>query len=308
MNAEEKRRQEWLAERRELITASDAAAILGEDPYRGEHAIYLEKVFAVEPEESTLMRRGRRHEAAIALEYAEQTGRPVRAFPEYTIIRHPSIPWLAFTPDRAIDPTELAPAPAGCSGPAPLQIKLGLGSAKAWGEDAPVYYRVQVQIEIACYGASWGALAGLLGPGPLHTVDEPRHDRFLEGALPLLEAFRDRVRRREPPEADGLPGTTEVIKRLFGRHGNGETIALDHEALGLADELDAAKAAEREAGAVVQALKNRIRARLGEATHGALPDGSYLSLDDRHRSAYEVQAVDYRALRRWWPKRRMRRR
>jgi putative phage-type endonuclease len=306
--SEDKRREEWLAERRELITASDAAAILGEDPRRGEHAVYLEKVFAVEPEESVLMRRGRRHEAAIAEEYAEQTGRPVRALGDFVITRHPSIPWLAATLDRVIEPTELAPAPPGCSGPAPLQIKLGLGSAKAWQDEAPIYYRVQVQIEIACYGSSWGALAGLLGPGPLDVSDERRHDGFLEGALPLLEQFRDRVRRREPPEADGLPGTTEVIKRLFGRHGNGETIALDHEALGLADELDAAKAAARDAGAIVQALKNKIRARLGPATHGALPDGSFLSLDERHRGAYEVEAVDYRALRRWWPKRRIRRR
>ncbi len=306
--SDEKVRQEWLAERRELVTASDAAAILGEDPRRGAHAVYLEKVFAVEPEESVMMRRGRRHEAAIADEYADQTGRPVRALGDFVITRHAAIPWLAATLDRVIEPTELAPAPPGCSGPAPLQIKLGLGSAKAWQEEAPVYYRVQVQIEIACYGSSWGALAGLVGPGPLETVDEPRHDLFLEGALPLLEEFRDRVRRRDPPEADGLPGTTEVLKRLFGRHGNGDTVALDREALGLADELELAKVAARDAGAVVQALKNRIRARLGAASHGALPDGSFLSLDDRHRSAYEVEAADYRALRRWWPKRRMRRR
>jgi putative phage-type endonuclease len=302
------RREEWLAERRELITASDAAAILGEDPRRGALAVYLEKVEGIEPEENVLMRRGRRHEAAIADEYGDQTGRPVSAFPDFTIVRHPSIPWLAFTPDRIIEPTELAPAPPGCAGPAPLQIKLGLGSARSWHDEAPVYYRVQVQIEIACYGASWGALAGLVGPGPLHVTDEPRHDAFLDGALPLLEEFRDRVRRHDPPEADGLEGTTEAIKRLWGRVGNGKTEALDLYALRLVEELDAAKAREQEAGREVQALKNRLRARLGPATHGALPDGSFLSLEERSRRAFEVEAAQFRVLRRWWPKRRLRRR
>lgn len=301
-------RADWLVLRREHVTASDVPAILGVDPHRGAFEVWAEKVGALEAEEILAMRRGRRHEAPIADEYAEETGRPVRHLGDFELQRHPAIPWLAATLDRVTEATIARPAPAGCAGAGPLQIKMAIGSAREWEDEPPLRFQIQVQIEIACYGAAWGSLAGLLGPQPLHVTDWPRHEAFLAAALPRLEEFRQRVIDRHPPEADGSPGTTEAVKRLWGTRGDGSTVALDHDALSLANELDHAKAKADEWSLAAQRLKNQLRARIGAATFGALPDGSFLTLKTTAREAYEVAATEYRALRRWWPKRRLRRR
>lgn len=306
------KRDQWLAARRACVTASDVAAILGEDPRRGPLAVYASKVGEFEAEETLPMRRGRRLEGIIAAEYEEQTGRPVASVPEYELLFHPDVRWLAATLDRKVLATEAAPDPFGKAdvGPArtavsraraPLQIKYALGSASHWKDEPPLAYAVQVTIEMACAGSMWGALCGMVGPGPLKTFDLPRNDGFLDAAIPRLEAFWLAVKRREPPEADGLPGTSEAIKRLWADE-DGETIPLDREALKFADDLDSAKARVSAAGATVKELQNKLRARMGSASFGALPDGTYLKAPKRKRRAHEVEGSEFRVLERFWPR------
>jgi hypothetical protein len=127
-----------------------------------------------------------------------------------------------------------------------------------------------------------------------------RNDAFLAAALLKLEEFWIRVQRRDPPEADALPGTTEVIKRLWSEE-SGETIALDHIALDLADRLESAKLAKKAEEARVEELQNKLRTRLGSATFGALPDGSLLSLRTVERAGYAVDPCEFRQLRRIRP-------
>lgn len=314
-------RDRWLAARREVIdghvviTASDIAAILGEDDRRGPLQVALSKAHGYEPEDNLVMRRGRRLEQFLAEEYQEQTGRPVLGMPEYELVFHPDVPWIACTPDRKTLATEDEPDPFGRVdvGPravdrarAPLQIKYATGSAAKWKDGPPLAHVIQVAIEIACCDAEWGALCGMVhGAAPLKHFDLPRHDGFIRAALPRLEAFSMSVARGEMPEADGLPGTTEALKHLFADE-DGETIPLDAEALRLADALDQAKTREGAAHQTVTELENRLRARMGSASFGALNDGSFIALPVTKRAGYRVEPTTYRALRRFWP--RMRRR
>ncbi len=304
------KREQWLAQRRDYVTASDVAAILGEDPRRGALAVYASKVGNFEVEETLPMRRGRRFEAAIGDEYEDQTGRPVVGVPEHELCLHPTIPWLAATLDRKLLATEEAPDPFGVVdvGPqavsrarAPLQIKMALGSASEWKDEPPLGYAIQVTIEMACAGSTWGALCGMVGPGPLKTFDLPRNDRFLDVALPKLEEFWLRVKRRDPPEADGLPGTSEAIRKLWADE-DGSTIALDREALDMVVALDGAKDRRTAEDRTADELANKLRARLGSASFGALPDESFLTLRKIKVKGYSVEPNEYRALRRWWPR------
>jgi len=300
----ERTREDWLAERRELITASDAGAILEMDPTRGPLRVFIEKVHGVEPEDAPWMRRGRRFEAPIAEEYAEVTGRPVDTPDPYAIVRHPAIQWLGATLDRITTGSELCPAPA--EGHAPLELKNVSGlKASEWRDEAPTHYLAQVQIQIACTGWQWASLAALVGGMTLAWRDVPRHERFLAAALPRLEAFRLRVQRREPPEADGLPGTTAALKALYSIE-DGETETLDQEALRMADDLDSAKAREKAAATTVRELKNKLLRRIGSATFGALPDGSLLTLKTQGHDGYEVREKECRVLRRVYPRLRRR--
>jgi putative phage-type endonuclease len=298
-------REQWLARRRDLVTASDIAAILGVDPRRGPLAVYAAKVSdVVEPEERRWMAFGRRVEGAIADWYADETGRPALDLGAHEIQVHPDIPWLGATLDRRTAGSEAHPAPA--DGQGPLEAKAVAGfKAREWVEDPPLPYIVQVQVQMACTGAQWGSLAALVGGIALAWKDLVRDEAFLAAALPVLEAFRMRVLRRDPPEADALPGTSEALRKLFPQD-DGETVPLEAEALALADEWEAAKLLKTDAESKVDELGNKLRLRIGSATFGALPDGSLLSLKLTKRAGYTVQETSYRQLRRSRPKLRRR--
>lgn len=303
-------RSRWLAARRELVTASDVAAILGEDPRRGPLAVYCDKLGAEEQQETVPMRRGRRFEDAIAHEYHDQTGRPVGDLPEYEITRHPDLSWLGATLDRTTDGCPAAPDPFGGTvaesrdgrvvGRVPLQIKMAIGSARDWEEEPPLGYVVQVQVEMACAGSNWGALAALVGPGPLATVDLVRDDAFFAALIPALEKFRWHVEKRIPPEADAKPGTSAAIRRLWGVP-DGATVALP-DALDLVEQWEAAEHRIGAAKHTADELENKLRARLGSASFGALKDGSFLALPLQKRAGYTVAPTSFRVLRRMRPR------
>ena len=293
-------RAAWLARRRELVTASDAASILGAGR-RSPFAVWAEKVGEIETEDNVDMARGQRFEGVIADEYALQTGRPVfTPADEHEITIHPDLPWLGATLDRrTLDPTMPA-----ARGEGPLQIKMAIGSARDWKDEPPLGYLVQVQIESACSRSLWGALAALVGPGPLKVVDLERDDAFLRVAIPRLEEFHWRVVNRRPPEADGSASTTAALKALYGAEDGG-TVELDAAALADVEAWEAHDILVQAEAEQAEAARNRLRARLGGASFGRLPDGTFLSLNVTKRRGYTpapVAPTTYRTLRRVFPR------
>jgi len=296
-------REAWLAERRKLIGASEVAAILGVDPRMGPLAVYASKVSdTADVEETRWMKWGRRVEGAIADGYADETGRPVVDCGAHEIRRHPYAPFLGATLDRLTGGSLAHPEPIEGMLRVPLEAKAVAGfKAKEWAEDPPLHYQVQLQAQLACTGAQWGSLVALIGGISLAWRDLLRNDAFLAAALPKLEEFWLRVERRQPPDADGLPGTTAAVRALWSEE-DGETVPLDVEALELVSLWEKAKAIEKGTEDEIETLGNRLRARMGSASFGALPDGSMLTLRTTKRAGYTVQPTEYRALRRWWPK------
>jgi putative phage-type endonuclease len=293
-------REQWLARRRELITASDVAAILGEDPRRGPLAVYAEKIGVLEPEENRAMRRGRRLEPVIAEEYSEETGRPVFPLDPYDIAIHPDVKWMGATRDRETAGCEQNPGLA--DGRAPLELKGVAGSnVRAWRDDPPAYFQIQVQIQMACTGAQWGSLTALLSGLAITWKDLARDDRFLRLAYPRLDEFRLRVLRRDPPDADGLHSTGGILRALYA-DGDGETVYLGDDSEQLVDEWEKAKADERDGKARGKRLRNTLMRRIGANSFGNLPDGSWLARRTVERDDYEVEGTTYQTLRREWPK------
>ena len=293
-------RASWLARRRELVTASDAAAILGEDQRRGPLAVYAEKLGA-ETEETLPMRRGKRMEAVIAAEYEEQTGRAVKAPGEFTIFVHPDVPWLGATPDRLVSDEALW---------LPLEIKLAIGSGRDWRDEPPISYLFQLQVQIACMVVPRGSLAGLIGPGPLAVSDHALDPELLALMLPRLEHFRWHVAKQQPTpcnaegcvmQADAKPGTSAAVRRLW-RTVNDQTVPLGDHGIVLAERLAQAKAEGGRAKKQADALENEMRALLGDAGLGALPDGRFVRRLARKRGAYQAAASEWVQLDVWSPK------
>lgn len=290
-------RDQWLLARRELVTASDVPAILGMSERRDAIAVYLDKIGRGTDEESEVMARGRDFEEPIARAYARQTGRHVRGLGDFEMRVHPTIPWLAATPDRIVfKRVDELPgyAKARAAGSVSmdvdpnsvcgvLQLKQATGSRERWDEAPPEEYVVQTQIEIHCVGTTWGALAGMVDMHrPLVCVDLGRDDELLADALPHLERFRWHVKERIPPPPQGARSLPSV-RRLYHGRSSGETITLDDYALDTVlrwkqagiDELTNANLATR--------YEAELRALLGPDTYGELPDGSYI---ERHVTAH----------------------
>lgn len=297
-------RDQWLALRRELITASDAAAILGEDKRRGPLAVYAEKVGALPtPEDLDYFAFGRDVEGAIGKAYGRKTGRPVRELGRFDLRRHPDLPWLGATRDFETEGTPELPAPA--EGPAPLEAKaVATFKAGAWAEEPPLFYQIQVQVQMAVTGAQWGAIVALMGGVGVVHKDLPRDDGFLAAALPRLEEFWWRVKRRQPPEPDATPATSEAVRALFAETDGSTVLLEDPETRAMADELEALNTRMKADERAAKLLENRLRFRVGSATWGALTDGSFLVLKKTNVKGHTttVEPYTYRALRRWRPR------
>lgn len=90
---------EWLAARRDYITATDIPPLLGLSPWKCEQDVADEKLSGNGVESTLVMRVGSALEDLIAAAYSEQTGRRVRRVRGLWVSR--SVPWAAASPDAA---------------------------------------------------------------------------------------------------------------------------------------------------------------------------------------------------------------
>jgi putative phage-type endonuclease len=290
-------KEQWLIWRREHVTASDAAAILGENDRRGPLAVYLEKTgLASGPEETVLMRHGRRMESVIADWYAEEKQRPLIDLGPLTVVQHPDLAWLGATLDRMHEDAALGPLEAKA---------VGGGQVSRWKDDeAPDEYRIQLQIQMACTGAQMGVLAAVLYGVQLAVREEQRHEGFLRAVLPRLEEFQWRVLNKRPPEADATDGTKEALAKAFP-NTDGSVVRLDEDALDIADAMAAARVEEKRYKEAAEECRNRLVQRMGAAQSALLPDGSTLSLPLIKQPGYTVEpGPGYRKLSRSYKKKR----
>lgn len=87
-----------LEERRQGVTSTDVAKLVGVSPYGTKHNVYLDKRGLVESSQDTLATRiGNTVESLIVALYEEETGATTT---KSGTVRHPTEPWMLGTPDR----------------------------------------------------------------------------------------------------------------------------------------------------------------------------------------------------------------
>jgi putative phage-type endonuclease len=285
-------RDEWLAKRKEYLTASDVAAVLGVDPRRGPLAVYAAKVGTTEDDfAGDWLDFGRDVEGAIANLYQKRTGRTVKDLGATTLCVHPEIPWLAATLDRVVEHNadELTP----------LELKsvqmIGV-SPRQWEQQPPVHYQVQLLIQCACIGADWGTIAGLFPGYELAHRDLDFDADLFANMVPKLEDFWKCVQDKTPPPIDQLPGTLDVVKRLYADE-DGETVDMSCH-MELIEQWEAAKLTRNGCEKRVKKLEAQLRSVMGKATFGRLNDGTIMTLKTTHKKGHTVKPTSYRTLRR----------
>lgn len=202
---------------------------------------------------------------------------------DYTLYRHEELPWLGATPDGLIhDPVR---------GIGAIEAKnVGEYNAHEWREELPLRVQVQTQHQMLCMGASYAVIVGLIGGNRLVYREIPRHDRFIGAMLPRLRDFWGYVERwpthQELPPIDGSEATARALARLYAKC-NGDETSLSPQFVGVFDELQTIKAEQKKLKERRTALENQVKAALGKAETGWLPDG--------RRFSWKEQTAEYAA-------------
>ena len=289
-------RNAWLAARQEGIGGSEAAAVLGLNPWKSAFALWAEKTGKVEPDdlsENESVEWGTLLEPAIAEKYAKVTGRDlcVPVCTENGIMRHPDYPFIIGTPDRMIRDTK------GIVGV--LEVKTtGSHRAADWQTEPPVHYQVQGQQYAAISGVNLISYAVLIGGQKFHWCDMVRNDRFIAHLIEKEEWFWDLVRRDIPPPTDASKSTAAALAKLYARPvDTAEPVMLDFDLMELAERRREIMETIRAAEAEKTGIESRIKAAIGESPVGYFPDGSGFRWSMQSNKQYVVEASERRVLR-----------
>jgi putative phage-type endonuclease len=249
--------------RRQGIGGSDIAAILGVNPYRSAHDVWLEKVGYTEPADdppSEAAYWGQQIEDILAAEYAKRENVRLLHVPTANgIVISPTEEWVMGSPDRLVDAAPLVG----------LELKMaGLRQAGRWGEPGtdqiPEGYLLQVQWYARLTEAVRWDLAVLLGQEFRIYRVNPHPD--LHQALHDIAArfWFDHVVPKVAPEIDHSEGARRLMHTVFPIQQDEIRPATDEEVL-LAHDLRTASR-ELERFALVQAkLRNLLCSHIGFA-------------------------------------------
>lgn len=289
-------RASWLAARSKSIGASEAAALFGVSRWDTITTLWARKTGRLveqDEEMSKLLKWGLRLEPAIAAGYEEDSGRKLRRAGQYAVATHHTLPMTA-TPDFWIVEAHDRPDENGLAECKNVSIWM----QRHWDDGVPDYVQIQAQHQMACTGADYVTVLPLFGGNDDRPTDVDRNNRFIEQLEEQVDWFWKFVERDVPPPVDGSERTLNAIKKLYPLD-NGEEVVLPEEAAAWWQQLEDAKAAEKLAKAAKVDAETRLKAAIGPALFGRLPDGRRLVLKTYANpgSVTEVAPFKYRTLR-----------
>lgn len=298
----------WRAARGAGIGGSEVAALYPNPraktgthhPWLSEYKLWALKTGRLRSPPATLrdaphLWLGQKLEPVVREAYQELTGYVVKE--GSTMLRHPELACMIANTDGEIEAVDER-------GPGVFEGK----TTTFWSKDdwadgkTPIYYQAQTQHYMACTGLLWaGVIVFIQGQRglPFLTRVIERNDAFIERMLERIDKWWTRhVINDEPPEVDGSEQTKDAIADIFPEP-TVERIAMSEKWISVRDRLSEVKSNIRELEAEKSTLENKIRAAIGEAEYGELPDGTGWSLKTTHRKGYTkvVKPATFRQLR-----------
>lgn len=262
-----KDREAWLRERKTGLGGSDAAAIMGLNPYRTPLDVYRDKMgLSEEIEVNADMRRGNVLEPVAAEEYAAETGREIRRQP---LRRHPEFPWMIANVDRQVF--------AG-SGEGSFKVETtGVLEIKCPGiytfaqikrRGLPDHMTLQIIHYLAVTGYEWGSFA-LFNSERMDLLhfDIQRDDDLIETLIERERAFwHDHVLAEIPPEET----VEEEIE--IPEFTSGEFVVIENDSVWNKAAKDLREATELmdAAKALKDQASDRIKSMMDEHEHDAV--------------------------------------
>lgn len=293
--------ERWHELRRQGITASEIAAVMGISPWQSPFSLYWQKANDWRSEGNEYTSAGRHLEDAIASWFAAMqpfVGVTCRA----GLYAHADRPWQLATPDRLLCDPQMHdnPFPGDPTYPyehpwqpvALLECKWVAYSWDGWGEpgtdDIPVYYRAQCLWQLDVLGVDEVHVAAL-GPGGFRAYVVRRDEDDLAVMRAAGEAFHKRLAAGDPPDLDSHSATLGALKRLYPSVGEGDVEIPED----LAEAYRTARANKAAIEKVIGWCEASIRNRLGDTYARAVRDGSTVA----SRSVFTQDRIDSKRLR-----------
>lgn len=295
-------REQWLAARRQDVTASTVGGLLGVSDYVTAYGLWALKSGRIEedPEDNPAMKRGRLLEpVALQLLAEERPGWAIEAPGVY--LRDPAVR-LGATPDAYATRPDIA-------GRGVVQVKTTTETVfrSKWVDPdtrdvvPPLWIVAQAIVEAHLSGAAWACVACLVvGYGlDLHVVDVPIHSGLINRIRAEVVEFWRRVAEGDPPPAD-YGRDAAIIAGLYADDDGSEIDLSDDERIAdLITERAKLKAIEAQGSAAEKARKpidTEIVHRLGNATRARLSGGVTVEAKTVKRSGFTVAPSSYRTV------------
>ena len=282
-------RARWLRARRDGIGGSDAAAVLGVNPYSSALDVYADKVGLYgdgDEDPSEYARWGKILEPLILEEFRRVTGRKV--IRDGRLLRSRSRPWQMSTLDGR-----------QYKRPSALPGLIELKTTKFEWERIPEDLWAQVQHQFATTGLRWGTFAVWNRTTcEFHHVDvEPDRDYIAEICSIESDFWHD-LQRGIAPAPDGSDASQRALRAMYPVEIPGKTIELSAELEEIADRLEEIKRDERASTPERKDLENRLKAAIGDAEQALLPSGARYTYKTQERRETVQRASSFRVLRR----------
>lgn len=173
--------------------------------------------------------------------------------------------------------------------------------AKDWNEDdekAPDHVIVQTQTQLLVTGAPLTIVSCLIGGQKFVRIDYEPNEAFFAMIIDAVDEMRDRIARMDPPPPTWR--SKEALKKLYPGE-DGTSVLLPKEAVEWTRELQDLMPRKKELEKREEELKNLLRAAIGSATVGLLPEEvggkTRWTHAIQHRAGYPVQPTSFKVLR-----------
>lgn len=247
---------EWLEHRQKSIGGSDAASIIGLNPFSSPYTVWADKLGKLPPkEDSEAMRQGRDLEFYVAQRFCEATGKKVRR--ENNILINPDYPYAHANVDRMIVGED---AGLECKTTSTLNLKKFKNGA------FPDTYYVQCVHYMMVTGCKKWYLAVLV-LGREFMFFEIERDEEEIAALAKSEAdFWKLVESKSAPAADGATSTSDTISVLYPESNDNSINLFAYESE--LQQYMALSTQIKELEKLRDEMANKVKAFLGESGSG----------------------------------------
>ena len=269
--------EEWKALRSNYIGGSDAAAVVGLNPFSSRYSLWAEKTGRIPGFEGNLATEvGTYMEEFVAKKFEAETGKKVRR--DNQSFLNSDYPWAIANIDR-----DIVGEDAG------LEIKTTseLNLKKFKGGEYPSNYYAQMVHYMAITGKKRWYLAVLIGNREFKWFTLERDEDEIAALMEAEKDFWRLVETDTPPEADGMEATSEAINTIYPE-SNGSSVDLYIYRAELARYLHLGQQI-KELEAYKEEAANIIKAFMGEAERGEC-DGFKASWKSQTRRTFDRKA------------------